>query len=311
MDAFMHRPFALLALLMSGLSAPLALAQTMQQAAPTNFALASTDAAVLDMRVAKPLSRNEEAALKPKDRFRECDHCPEMVVVPDGTFTMGAPASEPGSTADERPQHRVQVQRFAVGRSPVSSAEWETCAIAKVCGRQVEVAAAHARDPVTGVLWAEAQEYVQWLSRATGRSYRLLSEAEREYVARAGTATAFWWGDGPDPHLADAMVADLIADIGLSTSATTAATPQFANPFGLLAVHGSVYDWVEDCWHDNYVGAPADGSAWIAPDCQAHVLRGGAASRALQTRRSAARMWSAPPNRMDYMSLRVARTLAP
>jgi formylglycine-generating enzyme required for sulfatase activity len=310
-DTFMHRAFALLALLISCFSLPLVSAQTMQQASPGNVALASTDSRVLDMRLSKPLSRGEEAALKSKDRFRECDHCPEMVVIPDGTFTMGAVASEPGSTADERPQHRVQVQRFAVGRSPVTTAEWETCEIAKGCSHHAEVAAEHARDPVTGVLWEEAKEYVQWLSRATGRPYRLLSEAEREYVARAGTTTAFWWGDGAQAQLADAAVANLIADIGLSTSATTAVTPQFANPFGVFEVHGSVYDWVEDCWHDSYVGAPGDGSAWITPDCQNHVLRGGASSRALQTRRSAARMWSAAPNRMDYMSLRVARSLGP
>jgi formylglycine-generating enzyme required for sulfatase activity len=204
----------------------------------------------------------------------------------------------------------VRVQRFAVGRWPVTSDEWQTCVRAQACNPLIVVVADRARDPVTGVLWEDAKDYVRWLSRATGRSYRLLSEAEREYVARAGTVTAFWWGDGSDPHLADADVANLIADIGLSTTATTA-TPQLANPFGLFAVHGSVYDWVEDCWHDNYAGAPSDGSAWVTGDCSGHVLRGGADSRALQTRRAAARLWSGPPNRMHYMSLRVARSLGP
>jgi formylglycine-generating enzyme required for sulfatase activity len=310
MGGFLHRPIALLALLILGLPAPRASAQTMQQASPAIFSLASTDSSVLDMRVSKPLSRGEEAALRPKDRFRECDHCPEMVVVPDGSFIMGAPASEPGSTADERPQHQVRVQRFAVGRWSVTWDEWQTCVTARGCDPHIEVVADRARDPVTGVLWEEAKDYARWLSRATGRSYRLLSEAEREYVARAGTVTAFWWGDGADPHLADADIANLIADIGLSTTATTA-TPQLANPFGLFAVHGSVYDWVEDCWHDDYAGAPSDGSAWVTGACAGHVLRGGADSRILHTRRSAARLWSGPPNRMDYMSLRVARSLGP
>jgi formylglycine-generating enzyme required for sulfatase activity len=138
-----------------------------------------------------------------------------------------------------------------------------------------------------------------------------LSEAEREYVTRAGTTTAFWWGYGADPHLADARAANLVADVGIALVSAISATPSSANPFGLYEVHGGVYDWVEDCRHDNYVGAPNDGSAWITADCWGHVLRGGAASRALQTRRSAARAWFGPPNRMSYMSLRVARTLGP
>ena len=311
MGGFIHRPFALFALLIAGLSAPLASAQTMQQASETGMSLASTDASVLDMRSSRPLSRREETALKPKDRFRECDHCPEMIVVPDGSFSMGASASEPGSTADERPQHRVSVHRFAVGRWPVTSDEWNVCVNAKGCGHPLADTADHESNFAGGLLWEEAKEYVAWLSRATGRSYRLLSEAEREYVTRAGSTTAFWWGDGIDPHLADAAVANLIADIGMSTSTTTAVTPKFANPFGLFEVHGSVYDWVEDCWHDNYVGAPNDGSAWITPDCKGHVLRGGVASRSLQTRRSAARLWFGSPNRTDYMGVRVARTMGP
>jgi len=313
MGGFIDRPFALLALLIGGFSAAIASAQTVQPVSHLETSdlvpPAGGDAYVLDMRLPKPLSRREEAALKPRDRVRECQHCPELVVVAAGTFTMGASASEPGSTEDERPQHRVTVQRFAVGRSPVTSDEWNACVTAKGCSHRVEMLAGHERDPVGGILWEEAREYVAWLSRTTGRSYRLLSEAEREYVTRAGSTTAFWWGDGAVSHLADAAVADLIADIGMSTAATTASGPQFANPFGLLEVHGSVYDWVEDCWHDNYVGAPTDGSAWTAPDCKGHVLRGGSASRHLQTRRSAARLWFGPPNRMDYMSVRVARTL--
>jgi formylglycine-generating enzyme required for sulfatase activity len=306
MGKLFHGPLALLALLI--LSASLAAGQTLQQASPANLALTDDDLQALDPGASNPLSRREEAALRPFDRFRECVHCPGMIVVSDGTFTMGARADEAGSTNDERPQHVVTVRRFGVGRSPVTSGEWAACVTAGGCRHPVDPAT-DARDPVTGILWEEAREYVQWLSHATGRSYRLLSEAEREYVARAGTTTAFWWGDMADPRLADAAAADLIADIGISTRMTLASTPLGANPFGLYEVHGRVYDWVEDCWHDNYEGAPADGSAWTEPDCRGHVLRGGAASRALQTRRSAARIWFGAPHRMSYMGLRVARTL--
>ncbi|MBR0831051.1 formylglycine-generating enzyme family protein [Bradyrhizobium manausense] len=309
------RPFALLAFLM--LTAPHASAQSMQEptpiatptASPTNVALANGSASALELRSARPLSRREEAALRPKDRFRECTHCPEMIVVPDGAFTMGAHADEIGSADDERPQHRVAVQRFGVGRHPVRTDEWKACVAARGCSHEAGLVAGHEGDPVAGILWEEASEYVQWLSRTTGRPYRLLSEAEREYVTRAGTMTAFWWGDMADLRQADAASADLIADVGIVAAMSLASTPQGANPFGLFGVHGGVYDWVEDCWHDNYVGAPADGSAWIDADCPGHVLRGGAATRALQTRRSAARIWFGSPNRMSYMSLRVARTL--
>jgi formylglycine-generating enzyme required for sulfatase activity len=315
MGGFVDRPLALLVLLMMGFAASPTSAQTVQQTTSTgvaNVTLANADASALDLRLARPLSRREEAALRPRDRFRECDHCPEMVIVPGGSFTMGASQSEFGSTADERPQHVVTVQRFGVGRSPVSVDQWNACVRANGCSHRLAQEAEHDGDPVTGILWDEANEYVQWLSRATGRSYRMLSEAEREYATRAGSTTAFWWGDGADPHLADAAsVADLIADIGITTVAMTTATPPLANPFGLLDVHGGVYDWVADCRHDNYVGAPADGSAWITGDCEGHVLRGGASTRALQTRRSAARLWFGPPNRMSYMSVRVARTLRP
>ncbi|MBR0851509.1 formylglycine-generating enzyme family protein [Bradyrhizobium diazoefficiens] len=306
MGKLFHGPLALLALLI--LSPSLAGGQTLQQASPANLALTDNNPYALDLRASNPLSLREEAALRPFDRFRECVHCPEMIVVSDGAFTMGARADEAGSTDDERPQHHVTVRRFGVGRSPVTNGEWAACVIAGGCSHQAGPVA-DARDPVTGILWEEAREYVQWLSHATGRSYRLLSEAEREYVARAGTTTAFWWGDMADPRLADAAAANLIADIGISTSMTLASTPHGANPFGLYEVHGRVYDWVEDCWHDNYEGAPADGSAWTEPDCRGHVLRGGAANRALQTRRSAARIWFGAPNRMSYMSLRVARNL--
>jgi formylglycine-generating enzyme required for sulfatase activity len=316
MGGFLSRPIALLALLllaslMIGFSAPLVSAQTIGERIENGVSLASTDSSVLDMRLSKSLSRREEAALKSKDRFRECERCPEMIVVPDGSFIMGANADEAGSTADERPQHRVGVQRFGVGRWPVTSREWEACVMAKGCSHRLSQTADDDNDFATGILWEEAVEYLAWLSRETGRPYRLLSEAEREYVTRAGSSTAFWWGDGADPYLADAFIADLIADIGQPTSAATMPKLQFANPFGLYEVHGRVYDWVEDCWHDDYVGAPSDGSAWTTPDCKAHVLRGGAGGRALQTRRSAARLWFGSPNRMGYMGVRVARTLGP
>jgi formylglycine-generating enzyme required for sulfatase activity len=287
------------------LFAPLAEAQS---AEPSRIsALADRDVPPLALRLPKPLSRNEEAALRPMDHFRECLNCPEMVVAPRGKFMMGANANEPGSTSDELPPHEVTIDRFGVGEFPVMLSEWISCVLARGCSYQPDNIVMQDRSQAIGnILWEEAKEYVQWLSRVTGRPYRLLSEAEREYVTRAGTTTAFWWGDSPGPpegvYLRSAKV---------SSSQTAApSTPLSPNPWGLYEVHGSMYDWVEDCWHENYQGAPTDRSAWTAENCNGHVLRGGAASRSPQTRRSAARTWFGSPNRMIYMGVRVARNLA-
>jgi formylglycine-generating enzyme required for sulfatase activity len=293
---------------------PPGLSQTSPQStsAPSLSSLIVTDGAIPDIRLPRPLSRNEEAALRPMDRFRECIHCPEMVVVPAGNFTMGASATESGSTPDERPQHQVIFAHpFAVGRSPVTFDEWNTCVSAGGCRYSPsDRNAAAGTQPVTNILWDDAKEYVYWLSRTTGRTYRLLSEAEREYVTRAGTTTAFWWGDSFTPLEARASGKDPhpVVEAG---GRKTVPIPSFAvNPWGLYGVHGPVYDWVEDCWNDSYDGAPSDGSAWLTGNCSARILRGGAFSRSEQTRRSAARIWSGPPNRLAYMSIRVARSLA-
>jgi formylglycine-generating enzyme required for sulfatase activity len=305
MNGFIYRLLALLALLLIQAHVARVAAETTQQPVPTLPALTYKDSSPPDdLRLARPLSRSEEDALIALDHFRECERCPEMIVIPAGTFTMGASADESGSTADERPQHRVSLPGFAVGRFPVSLDEWNACVLGRGCSfRPFGPTTGGARQPVTNILWEEAREYVEWLSRATGRPYRLLSESEREYVARAGTTTAFWWGDSPTSS------EDRVEERQLAESSFLPPAPSIPNPWGLHEVHGSVYDWVEDCWHDNYLGAPADGSAWIEADCSRHVLRGGAPSRAMQTRRAAARMWFGSPNRLLYMSVRVARTL--
>jgi formylglycine-generating enzyme required for sulfatase activity len=295
---------------------PPGLSQTSSQptSAPSLSSLTVTDGAIADIRLPRPLSRNEEAAIRPMDRFRECIHCPEMVVVPAGNFTMGASATESGSTPDERPQHQVTFAHpFAVGRSPVTIDEWNTCVSAGGCRYSPpERKAAVGTQPVTNILWDDAKEYVYWLSRTTGRRYRLLSEAEREYVTRAGTTTAFWWGDSPIlPQAHDEAESRVLVAGAESGGAGTVPMPSLvANPWELYEVHGGVYDWVEDCWIDNYDDAPSDGSAWIEGNCSRRILRGGAFSRSVQTRRSAARIWSGPPNRLSYMGVRIARTLA-
>lgn len=302
--------------------AQLALAQSAQPIAaepPSKSPLATAVGESSELRVARPLSRNEEIALRPRDHFKECERCPEMVAVAAGQFLMGARDGEPGSTPDERPQHRVNfAQPFSVGRFPVTFSEWDACVAAGGCSyHPSDQSWGRGSQPVTDLLWDDAKEYVAWLSRTTGRPYRLLSEAEREYVTRAGTMTAYWWGDSFEPTQANCAFDKLeltSASIGdlqqITARARTLPVQSFApNPWGLYQVHGNVYDWVEDCWNDNYDGAPSDGSAWMSGNCGRHVLRGGAFSRKPQAARSAARIWLRSPNRLIYLSVRVARTL--
>ncbi|WP_371741469.1 formylglycine-generating enzyme family protein [Bradyrhizobium sediminis] len=221
-------------------------------------------------------------------------------------------------TPDERPQHKVNFARpFSVDRFPVTFGEWDACVAARGCSFQSSDRGwGRGMQPVINILWDDAKEYVAWLSRTTGRTYRLLSEAEREYVARAGTTMAYWWGDTFLPAQANCAPGNrelTSASLDLHQTAERARplpVQSFApNPWGLYQIHGNVYDWVEDCWNENYDGAPSDGSAWMTGNCGGHVLRGGAFSRSAQTARSAARMWFGSPNRLIYMSIRVARTL--
>jgi formylglycine-generating enzyme required for sulfatase activity len=144
-----------------------------------------------------PLSAAEEQVLKPKDSFKECAQCPEMVVVPAGSFTMGSPDGEEGRIEEEGPQHRVTFGRsFGVGKFAVTFEEWDACVADSGCNGYMpsDEGWGRWRRPVINVSWDDAKAYVRWLSRKTGKSYRLLSEAEREYVTRAGTTTPFWWG---------------------------------------------------------------------------------------------------------------------
>ena len=188
---------------------------------------------------------------------------PEIVMLPGGSFTMGS--SGDGS---ERPSHQVSVKPFGIGKYPVTVREWNECAAAKAC---TFVAPGKDNLPVTNVSWADAQQYVSWLSSVTRKPYRLPTEAEWEYAARGGTQTKYWWGDRLQSGTAnckdcsDTAASDQPAEVGSSRP----------NPFGLFDMGGSVDQWVEDCWHKNYQGAPTDGSAWAGGDCPSHVLRSG------------------------------------
>ena len=242
--------------------------------------------------------------------FRDCPNCPEMVVVPAGNFMMGSPPSEEGHDSDEGPVHRVAFAApFAVGVFEVTFAEWDACVSAGGCGgyRPEDAGWGRGSRPVVNVSWDDAQSYVGWLSRSTGEDYRLLSESEWEYVARAGTSTRYWWGSdiGRGRANCDGCGSQWDAE-------STAPVGSFsANAFGLHDVHGNVWEWTGDCWNESYEGAPGDGRAWGGGECSRRVRRGGSWSNDPQYLRSAIRVRNVSGLRNIDLGFRVARTLTP
>jgi formylglycine-generating enzyme required for sulfatase activity len=266
--------------------------------------------------VVTALSPEQERALKPKDTFKECSKCPEMVVAPAGTFTMGSPASEQGRSTDEGPQHQVTFAKpFAVGKFALTFDEWDACVAGGGCNgyRPGDNGWGRGRQPAINVSWDDAKAYVAWLAKKTGKPYRLLSEAEREYVTRAGTTTPFWWGGSISTSQANYNGNDTYGDgVKGQYRARTVPVDSFApNPWGLYQVHGNVYDWTEDCYHDSYQGAPTDGSAWTSGGCGGRVVRGGSWVLGPDILRSAYRAWASADVRNSDLGFRVARTLTP
>jgi formylglycine-generating enzyme required for sulfatase activity len=253
----------------------------------------------------------QERTLKPKDMFKECANCPEMVVVPAGSFTMGSPPSEPGRSPEEGPQHMVTIARpFAVGRFGVTFDEWDACVADGGCNgyKPSDEGWGRGRRPVINISWDDAQAYVAWLSKKTGKSYRLLSGAEYEYAMRAGTQTVYPWGNSVGTNNANCHACGSQWD-----AKQTAPVGSFAaNGFGLHDMPGNVREWSEDCYHDTYSGAPSDGSPWIeGGNCYHRVVRGGSFLLAPAFLRSASRYWFTSDYRLRYLGFRVARTLAP
>ena len=252
-------------------------------------------------------SRSRLAALrKPKgpavgQRFRDCEECPEMVVVPAGSFQMGSPDSEEDRRRNEGPVRRVTIPKsFAVGVYEVKFFEWDACRRSGFCGHTPEDRGwGRGNRPVINVNWEDARDYVGWLSGKTGKEYRLLSESEWEYVARAGTRTPYHFGS---------TIPRVQANFGRLATVPVGSYP--ANDFGLHDVSGNVQEWVEDCWHENYAGAPSDGRAWTSGgDCSRTVARGGSWGSGPAYRRSASRGGYEVVFRASYLGFRVARTL--
>ena len=252
---------------------------------------------------------------EPLSVFRDIDApwCPEMVVIPAGRFVMGSPESEAGRFDDEGPPHFVTIaEPFALGRYPVTFEEYDEFAASTGRGPPGDQGWGRGRRPVIDVSWDDAEAYVDWLSQRTGQPYRLPSEAEWEYACRAGTTTPFHFGltISTDQANYDGTYTYGSGKKGVHRKQTMPVGSFPANGFGLHDMHGTVWEWCADVWHDSYEGAPADGTAWVeGGDQSRRVLRGGSWFRDPRNLRAAGRGRNGPGVRNFNVGFRVARTL--
>jgi formylglycine-generating enzyme required for sulfatase activity len=247
--------------------------QTAQPSAPPQQFFAT--------RGVEPLTPEREQSLKPRDSFKECDVCPEMVVVPKGSFMMGTPADEPYRIKGEDPVHKVTIAKpFAVGRFTISFDEWDACLADGGCNgdKGNDRGLGRGRMPADGINFEAAKSYLAWLSRKVGRTYRLPSESEREYFARAGTTTPFWFGKTISAQNAnyDASNSYPGGPYGTASKGPKPVDSHLPNKFGLYQVNGNAEEWTEDCYNKRYnEDTPTDGSPWLEGDCSKRMLRGG------------------------------------
>lgn len=217
---------------------------------------------------AAPSAQQQKGVATAANEIRDCPACPAMLAVSPGTFAMGSNSGDPS----EKPAHRVTLDHsYALAKYVVTVAQWNTCRDAGACPRLPGDSNTAPNAPVRDLSWDDAQQYVKWLSKISGKSYRLPTEAEWEYAARGGTATRYWWGNDMRPGNANCK------DCGPPWRAEAPANVGSfaANPLGFYDMGGGVWEWVSDCWHNSYKNAPADGRSWDEPNCQVRVIRGG------------------------------------
>jgi formylglycine-generating enzyme required for sulfatase activity len=282
----------------AAMPAPAALAPLAPAAAP-----AATPAAAEPAPFVRPLITARTA---PGTMFRDCADCPPMVVVPGGSFLMGTPESELGRAAGEGPRQRVTVQPFALATTPVTFEEWDACVAAGACAhRPDDHGWGRGTRPVINVSWQDARAYIAWLSGPATGNYRLPSEAEWEYAARAGSVTPYWWGSevGTD----NANCRGCTGDVDLNQTVPVASFRP--NPFGLHDMLGNVWQWVEDCGEVPLVGRPAQATPVLSGQCRDRGLRGGSWESRPPSIRSGTRNADGPDVRLSIFGFRVAKSL--
>jgi formylglycine-generating enzyme required for sulfatase activity len=235
----------------------------------------------------------------------------EMVEIPGGTFLMGSPNTEEGRDSNESPQHQVTVARFFMGKFTITQAQWKVVANLPKINQDLQLDPSSfkgAKLPVENVSWHDAVEFCARLSKKTGKNYRLPTETQWEYSCRAGTTTPFYFGDTITPDLAnyDGNYTYASASMGKYRQQTTNVGSFPPNAFGLYDMHGNVWEWCADIWHDNYNGAPTDGSAWASGGNNSYrLLRGGSWSNIPRNCRSAVRDRLKPVSRGRLYGFRV------
>jgi formylglycine-generating enzyme required for sulfatase activity len=253
---------------------------------------------------AAPSEPREKAASRPagKGEIKDCPACPVLISVPAGTFTMGSNTNDPS----EKPAHQVTIkQPFAIGKYEVTVEEWNACVDAGACQKLTAGEEQFGKSPVRDVSWDDAQQYVQWLAKISGKPYRLPTEAEWELAIKGGTNTRFWWGEQMRPKMANCK------DCGepWQKERPVEVGSFEPNPFGLYDMNGSVWEWVADCWHNSHAGAPPDGRARELPNCRARVIRGGSWREDARYMPSSTRFKYDAGVRHSQNGFRVARTL--
>jgi formylglycine-generating enzyme required for sulfatase activity len=256
--------------------------------------------------------------------FNSCQGCPQMVTIPAGEFTMGSP---PGRSSLARPRRRISIRAFAVSKFEITFAEWDGCTASGGCAglRPADEGAGRGAQPVINVSWNDAQHFVAWLNQRAGRfHYRLLTEAEWEYAARAGSNSDWSWGGDLSDACQHENLSDLsefmllppilrtAPDISCDDGVGGRAAPvghYFANAFGLFDMHGNVSEWTEDCLTDNLSGLARDGSAQVSQPCLYRVQRGGNWYTNPRNTTSWSRAWERPASRSSWTGLRIAATL--
>ncbi len=275
-------------------------------------ALRILDAAELDLEETRRAEARARAAAERAEREAAeraaaiAASIPEMVAIPAGTFRMGC-VTRGNCDNVERPVHEVRVSAFELSRYEVTFAQWDVCAEYGDCRWVGDEGWGRGDRPVINVSWDDTQQYLAWLSRQTGATFRLPSEAEWEYAARAGTESRYWWGNDVGRNRANCDGCGSRWD-GAQTAPVASFPP---NGFGLYDVHGNAREWVQDCWNDSYRAAPSDGGAWTRGDCSWRVLRGGAWGSSARYVRVSNRGALSSDRFNGGTGFRIARTLLP
>lgn len=244
---------------------------------------------------------------------QDCAECPVMVVMPERSFTMGSPADETGRSKNEGPQHVVAIRSgLAIGKHEVTFAEWDACVADGGCERHADDNGwGRGNRPVINVMWYDAQAYVTWLSAKTSKIYRLLSEAEWEFAAKGGLSTTYSWGSnashGHANYGTDECCGGHAEDLDLWVESTAPVGSFPPNPLGLHDLSGNVWEWVEDCWHENHEGRPDDGIARLTGDCNLRIMKGGSWASMPVRIRGAFRDAYPPNDHGTIIGFRVAR----